>query len=306
MFKRRRAPLGVLAVGLLAILATIGIVNGLWSKNLVINGTVETGDLQVDWTTLSRGADPGLDPCTEFGSPDGTDVGDAPDCPDVPKNVGATTCFRHPSDFQILVVRIFNGYPSYEGDCEYHFENTGSIPFNVVGAVVTEGTNLTGCGPDLNIGTSVEILCDQLKIGYFDNIGNQIDPGEDASGSLIVHVEQPALQSDCSAETILVPSQIGGPPEITVTSLDCSRVQSYEFFLKICVAQWNEQADYGECAGSPQHEGPGGVGDDDFDNVYFPDDNCEGVFNPNQNPNACDGQDNDLDGQIDEADEDDL
>jgi hypothetical protein len=299
-----------LATGLLVVLAAIGVVNGLWSKNLVINGTVETGDLQVDFTDLSRSADPGLDPCTSFGSPDGPDEGTAPDCPDVPKNVAVTQCFVHPNDDQILVVRIFNGYPSYEGDCEYHFANTGSIPFNVIGAVVDEGQNLTGCGPDTNTGPAVVVFCDQLKIGYFDNIGEQVDPGEDESGSLIVHVQQPALQSDCTAETELRDSQTpGGPDEITVVGLECTRVQSYEFFIKICVAQWNEAADYESCAGSLQHEGPGGpggVGDPDYDNEIDPNDNCPTDHNPNQNPEACDGADNDGDGEVDEPDEDEI
>ena len=122
-------PLGMVAGTLLLVLASMGVVFGLWSKNLVINGTVTTGDLNVDWTTASSGDEFGPDDCTQFGSPDGPDAGTAPDCPEVRKDVGSMICFVDDVDQQILHFQITNGYPSYEADCEVHLTNTGSIPF---------------------------------------------------------------------------------------------------------------------------------------------------------------------------------
>jgi len=59
----KRVPLGLIVAGLFVVLATIGIVNGLWSKNLVVHGVVTTGDLNVDWTFNTQGHDDGaLDP----------------------------------------------------------------------------------------------------------------------------------------------------------------------------------------------------------------------------------------------------
>jgi hypothetical protein len=288
MGRNRHLPLGLLAGALLIALASIGIVNGLWSKNLVVSGTVETGDLNVDWTDLSSSRDVGgVDSCTSFGSPDGPDPGTAPDCPAVRKDVGNLDCFVDAEDGQILHFIIHNGYPSYEADCQYHFANTGSIPFVVIGAVV-DTTNsdpaITGCAPDSDPdpGTII-ILCDQIKIGYFDNIGEQIDPGQQESGSLIVHVEQQAAQSDCTADSVDVFGVVH------VGNVVCTRLVDYEFQIKICVAQWNEAATYDQCVESPQHTGPGGVTDPDFDNDHDPNDNCPTVFNPDQADADTDG-----------------
>jgi len=191
--------------------------------------------------------------------------------------VGNLRCFVQPSDHQILHFEILNGYPSYEADCEYHFKNTGSIPFHVIGVLVDPDAGLTGCGADLDPDpANVIILCDQVKIGYFDNVGQQVDPGQERSGSLKVHVEQPARQSDCTATT-------EGVTQIHIVGVQCTRLVNYEFFIKVCVAQWNEAATYAQCVGSAQHEGPGSLPEDpDYDNIPTATDNCPAVFNPNQ------------------------
>jgi hypothetical protein len=284
------------AAAFLVVLATIGIVNGLWSKNLVVNGTVETGDLRVDWNRVSNNDEFGPDDCTDFGGFDCDGL--------IRKDVGRLECEIDEDDPQILHFRIFNGYPSYEADCEYHFENTGSIPFHVIGFVIDPGDSLTDCSGDIDPDPAVATtLCDQLKIGYFDNIGAQVDPGNEVSGSIIVHVEQGAAQGTCTGTTTLFDPP-GSAPPFPVVDPTCTETQTYDFFIKVCVAQWNEQANYEDCIGSAQHEGPGSVGDPDYDNVPADIDNCDDVFNPNQNPQACDGIDNDGDGEIDEPNED--
>jgi hypothetical protein len=298
--KKRAVPVGVFVVGLLVVLAAIGIVSGLWSKNLVINGTAETGDLRVDWGPNTTGV--GDDLCTAFNplwvlDMDPQAPGNQSGCPGlVFKDVGKFECRIDPNDAQILHFSIRNGYPSYEADCQYHFVNTGSIPFHVIGFVVDPGSGLTGCGSDTNTDPEVvEILCDQLKIGYFDNLGDQVDPGQERSGSLKVHVQQPAAQSICAAESIDtgLPGTSATGPAVIVNPIICEETVSYEFDVKVCVAQWNEAATYPECVSSPQHEGPGGPGDPDFDNVYdspaVPADNCPTVFNPGQQDGDNDG-----------------
>jgi hypothetical protein len=172
----------------------------------------------------------------------------------VPKDVGKFKCFRDATDQQILHFQVQNGYPSYEADCEYHFRNTGSIPFNVIGAVIDGNSGLTNCVSSI-VGGTVFLDCDQLTVGYFDNIGDQVDPGEEKSGSLKVHVKQAAEQSDCTAQSTDIP---GGNPAVIVHSIQCdpATLVSYEFDVKVCVAQWNEAATYEQCTQSPQHEGP--------------------------------------------------
>jgi hypothetical protein len=145
--------------------------------------------------------------------------------------------------------------------------------------VITGSGELTGCSGDLDPGDPVLVECDQMTIKYFDNIGLQFDPGEDQSGSLKIHVKQAAEQSDCSASSIDIP---GGTPAVIIHSIECNpdTLVSYTFAVKVCVAQWNEEADYTQCAGSAQHEGPGGADDPDFDNVHGAADLCPTEFTP--------------------------
>jgi hypothetical protein len=124
----------------------------------------------------------------------------------------------------------------------------------VRGAEVIPTQSLTGCGQDIDPDPQVLVIdCDQLTVGYFDNIGEQIDPGQEESGSLKLHVKQEAAQSDCTADSTDVPT-VG----VIVHSIECDpdTLVSYHFEVFVCVAQWNEAATYDECKSSPQHEGP--------------------------------------------------
>jgi hypothetical protein len=234
-------PIGVLATALLVGLATIGIVNGLWSKNLVILGTVETGDLNADWTTSSGSDGQGsLDPCSNPWNPI--------DCDSFPhKDVGQLDCLIDDEDQQIVHFVVRNAYPSYEADCEVHFTNTGTIPWNVIGFAIDPAEGLTNCIIEAQGGQSLTVACDQMTIKYVDNVGVQFDPGDEGASSFIIHVEQAAAQGTCTGTGF-------GTASWTTT---CTERASYAVDLKACVAQWNETATFQQCVESPQHEGPG-------------------------------------------------
>jgi len=267
MIKRKRAlPIGVLVVALLAVLASIGIVSGLWSKNLVVEGTVTTGDVNVDWTAPR---------CGEFHPwPTGENNGEY-----LGKDVGDFDWTIGSADFgdQVLAISLTNTYPSYFVDCELHWVNTGSIPVNFIGFEIIPGAGLPGIGPDpedcqiLRAQNNLSLQCPQLTVNIVDGVG-QVDPCGDVNGdgviddfdfqlcraahSLEIHVEQAADQSDCSALGTGDPWQISRP---TLTCDPAMQVD-YEFQLFLCVAQWNEEADYEQCKQSPQHEGPSPTG----------------------------------------------
>jgi hypothetical protein len=249
--------MGFLASGLIVALAAIGIVNGLWSKNLVVSGTVETGDLNVDWSLITCSelhnwpGFPGSDP------EEGLLPGEFLD-----KDVGSVTWDIGDPDGvygdQVGLVNLHNAYPSYVVDCEIEWYNSGSIPFNFRGfniAAGPEGEPLTNCV--VTGTTNKQMLCDQVTVQLVDGAA-QADPCTDPetnldcprAHSLRIHVEQPALQSDCTATT--------EGPGVTVTDVDCDpeTLISYQFLIKICVAQWNEEATYEQCVNSDQHEGP--------------------------------------------------
>ncbi len=244
MTNRKRAlPIGVFVVTLVVVLAGMAVVSGLWSKNLTVDGTVETGDLRVDWTS-AVGID---DICTDF-NPLFDDCG-------VPKDVGKFVCEVDEGDAQILHFEASNTYPSYEADCEYHFTNTGSIPWIVRGAEIIPGAGLTNCVDGPGAPLTIVLACEQLTIGYFDNVGVQVDPGNQVAGSIKIHVEQEADQSDCTADS----QDVFGLIVVGNIVCDPATLVTYNFDIFVCVAQWNEAADYDECKTSPQHEGP--IGD---------------------------------------------
>ena len=165
---------------LLVSLAVVGVAYAMWDKTLTIEGTVNTGDVDAEWTFVSSGDPPGaIDP--------GYD-----------KDVGELTCEIDGTDPQILHFTVNNGYPSYTADCEVEFNNTGTIPWIVEAISIIPGMELTGCvlvGP--NPAGSQELQCDQLTITYIDALCTQVDPGDPfgLASSIRIHVEQPAEEN---------------------------------------------------------------------------------------------------------------
>jgi hypothetical protein len=260
---------GALFMGLIMVLGAIGIVNGLWSKNLVINGVVETGDLNADWdcgytnddgavavipgggcptTILEPAGDAGADP-NNFDWPNFTDSS-----PFVYKDVGECELAIGDTDVefgfgdQVAYVTITNAYPSYECTITLFLTNTGSIPFNIVGASLTLAPSAVG-----NIETIDDAGVNQCDPSALDAV--QVDPGEEEEFVCTVHVTQTADQSVCTGTTGegVDDSDAAVFPVVTET---CTTTVSYEFAINVCVAQWNEDATFDECKNSLQHEGP--------------------------------------------------
>jgi hypothetical protein len=180
MAHHRTPPAGLMAAGLLALLAIAGIAYGLWSKVLIIDGTVETGDLRVDWdfetcSELHGWPGPGFD--------DGEYLG---------KDVGRVTARIDPEDNQVINFQVENSYPSYVADCEVEWANTGTIPVNVSGFAIIPGDGLTNCTQAGNNRRTMS--CDELTVIFVGSSGLHVDPGDGAASSLRIHVEQPAVQ----------------------------------------------------------------------------------------------------------------
>lgn len=274
---------GALFMGLIVLLGVMGVVSGLWSKNLVINGQVTTGDLNADWDcgyTNDDGATqviPGGGGCVGVTEPAG-DTGADPNtkewpgfvdsAPFVRKDVGECTLTigdqpnQTPTGFtyQVANVNIVNAYPSYECTITMFLSNTGSIPFNLLASQLTS---------------------EDLQFIEFDGCAFvepvQVDPGNEEQLDCTVHVRQAAAQNVCTGTT--------GGTAFPVITERCEQplTTTYSFGIEVCVAQWNEEATFGQCKESLQHEGPG---PEEF--------GIAGV--------CSDGLDNDLDGLIDAAD----
>ncbi|MCL4269650.1 MAG: hypothetical protein KJZ72_08895 [Anaerolineales bacterium] len=213
---KQRLPLLMLSTGLIFLLAGLGVAYGLWSEILQIDGIVYTGEVYGEWTScICTDVMPGsLDPTpADYGLP-----WPYPYPSTFPrKDVGSTSCTIDKEDPRLIHLTIQNGYPSYWGNCEVHFANTGSVPIIIRGyKVVAENFKLASKNGAED---------GELWVKYWDGVGAQLEPCPAPDGyecenaaSVQYHVEQPALEN-----------------------------YTYEFDVLVCIAQWNETATLEEC-----------------------------------------------------------
>lgn len=190
--KRAVFSTGAIFLVLVAVLGALAVGWGLWSKTLQVNGTVQTGDFNAQWTEVSTN-DPGanLDPCTDANP-------NPNECNYPRKHVGKCEAWVDEHDDQLLHVEIENAYPSYECTITASVKNTGTIPFNIVGGTVTPFPN------------ELDIRCagpGQEPI--------QVDPGQTVQGSCWVHVRQEAKERQTyEASGILCVAQWNESPSL--------------------------------------------------------------------------------------------
>ena len=215
MLKRKAIPVGTLFMILILALAALGVGYGLWSKLLLINGTINTGvvdaifyeaftdDDNVENNELKDDGDDVVCP-VGGGSCDPKAFGPNPDRYD--KDVGecfAIVDLQADPTKETLKVTVENGYPSYHCTVWFDILNNGSIPLKI--------QSLTLTPENFENGVQVTVGLSQLACGL------QIDPGLLPSGEVImenlaqgdihIHVEQAAEQNTpytFSAELFLV------------------------------------------------------------------------------------------------------
>ena len=166
---KRKLPLGVVAMLVMLVLATIGVVYGNWTQKLTINGTVSTGSVDATWID-----NPVSPKCidSEFGGP---------------KDVAQMT--QHvKADGKFLNVELTNGYPNYAADCEVTLQYTGKIPGKIE-RITFDPKNLTGCVVDQSPNTgSFSATCAELQVTWDDGLCTQLSSGDRLGSSLIVEV----------------------------------------------------------------------------------------------------------------------
>jgi len=141
----------------------------LWSETITISGTVNTGEVDVEWT---------------WGDPYDDD-----DCPPE-KDVSGMTVnpvdTDNDGDIDKLEVTINNAYPCINYYLPIDINNTGSIPVIISDVTINSG--------NLPAGATLEILEDEVNdpdIG----VGVQLEPGEEAYGVLHVHLSNEAHEN---------------------------------------------------------------------------------------------------------------
>jgi hypothetical protein len=133
---RKSLPVIGLSIMLLIALMTAGVAYGLWSKNLVLNGTVNTGSVDASFS-LEEVDESGdfNDFCPSGGFSIGKDCdgdGELNDHMEVEgKDVGS--CEAVMLDAYTMQVTVNGAYPQYNCFVRYNVENTGSIPLKLFG-----------------------------------------------------------------------------------------------------------------------------------------------------------------------------
>ena len=158
-----------LMLSLVVALVVMGIAYAMWDKSLYIEGTVNTGDLDVIFANVrcnDEGPDPG-------GDKEG-------------KNVGSCS-WSLSEDSETMTVTIDNAYPCYYCIIEFDLVNVGTIPVKI------QSVSLSNPHPD------------ELTVSYEGLVvGTQIDPDGSVHACLYVHLEQPAEEGASYSFTITI------------------------------------------------------------------------------------------------------
>jgi hypothetical protein len=173
------------AAALLAVALAVGFAYAHWSETLLIAGTVNTGEL--DWQfTQVQSLDPGT--TLDYHCNDGFEgqlywQGE--------KHVGTTT-IEITEDPHVAQVTLTNVYPSYFTSITLYAQNTGTIPL-IIDKVIIDGIVISA-------GTQTIVSLDldddgqdDIEIWWKDGIGTQLEPDDFADEmSIWIHILQPA------------------------------------------------------------------------------------------------------------------
>jgi hypothetical protein len=160
----------VLAILLLLALTGLGVGYGLWYELLSVEGEVETGYLDADWTFLG---------CYDNEST---------------KDVGTFSTYIELPDKNVAHFTINNGYPQYMAGCQTRYHYYGSIPVHVEAIDFIPVSNLTNCVVTPYNNGNFIAECDQLTVQFGDGLCEQLHYGYWVDGSVDVTVKQAAAE----------------------------------------------------------------------------------------------------------------
>lgn len=208
---------------LMIALAVLGFAYAQWNEILTINGTITTGELDVEFTVCKTNDPPdgvSKDP-SECGSWDGEtwiggrydlDVASI-DCELVVEDTGLEA-----GDKQKIDITVENAYSSYHGNVMFTIENIGTIPAKIksIKLVAIGGSPITPI--DL-------VACTPVKI----------DADNDGDKDLSLHLSTLAV-----GDVIPLPKGSSIPGDLCIHVLDgADELDSYSFTIEIEVGQFN-------------------------------------------------------------------
>lgn len=186
----------VLLCFLLALLlGSTGAGYALWSETLLIDGTVETGEVDWEWVTII--AEVGGDP--DYNYTDWVATPGAWSCPPgysfvgihaEDKDVGHVTIAQVDTDvdgdIDQLDVTITDAYPYYLCNITTHVHNNGTVPIHIGTPIITQDSG--------------------ILVQFMDSIGLQLHPCLSFEMSFYVGVEQSAVPGSTYQFSISLPA----------------------------------------------------------------------------------------------------
>jgi hypothetical protein len=190
--------LGLLCLGLVLALGTMGIGHALWSDSLYVEGWIETGYVCWEWTGVTT-SDPGppnyvIDQNCRPGF-----EGPPPYFWYAGKNVGYTDAAI--VDSHTIQITMVNVYPCYFAEISLYARNCGTIPVHFERVIIRsdygehiidwyQSTRYPAMELDLNGDGYPDI-----EFSWGNHISSQWHPGDDTGEmSFWIHVMQPAPQ----------------------------------------------------------------------------------------------------------------
>jgi len=172
-----------LSLLLLAALLVAGVSYAAWSESIVVNGTVNTGE--VDW--YINGVLAQLD-----NSPDWTCDENFENIHQLDKDVGSTTVelvdTDGDGDNDTAVVTVNNAYPGYYNYLSFMVKNNGTIPLKVEDMIVTNPNP------------------EALKLDWADDSGATLMPGRSRSLTVWFLVREGAEENSTYTFTMEAPA----------------------------------------------------------------------------------------------------
>ncbi len=158
--------IGILALTIL--LASLATAYAMWSETLRINVTINTGEVDVEWSDWAC-SDTGPDPqAPGFNNSEGKDVASCIVEPELYDDEG---------DVIKLNVTIVNAYPGYQPEFKFLVDNIGTIPVKLLNYTII-GVNTTA-----------------LDVEFYPPADTQIHAGEDSTYEMKVTVLQAAEEN---------------------------------------------------------------------------------------------------------------
>jgi hypothetical protein len=190
---------GILILTLIIALGSLGAGYAMWSDTIYVDGTVNTGEVCLDWLTWDDSdicyGNEGEEPDAVPGyPPTGADLKYPNGLWD--KNVACTEIDRDPEDPSTLIITVYNAYPGYYADWELEWENCGTIPIRIQNAyLVAENFNIASGTDWTDPQSDGEIWIDWVISGGTLQ-GVQLEPGDQGASSFKLLIMQTAEQGE--------------------------------------------------------------------------------------------------------------